>query len=214
MRLAAGPPVGAHLVVQRLPVPGEHMLAGDHDVDFARAGGDREFHLAQLGFKARQAGREARGHRGDGRAAVAQRAQGRRDHLVIDAHGPDLHAVDAQGLGDIGAQRPKRLAAQPVDSTGRVVAAERRQVHALDRLDQPGRLVCLLHRPPRHQAGRAAIGGVTVDAQAAEPVKIKGAAVVAPRIWRPGARHHARWSMVKGTVIPKFSSICRPSTLS
>src|SRR3546814_7018105 len=74
-----------------------------------------------------------------------------------------------------------RLAAQALDPARGIVATKRGQVDATDRLHQPRRLVFLLYRTPRRQAGRAAVAGVAVDAQVTDPVQIERTAVVAAK---------------------------------
>ena len=65
-RLAAG---GAHLLcflIERLPVAGEHVAAGDDDVDFLGAGLHGFGDLGEAGFQRREAGGKAGGDGGDG----------------------------------------------------------------------------------------------------------------------------------------------------
>ena len=65
VRVAAGLPHGAHLVVQRAPVLGEHVGPGDHDVDLFGAGGDRGADLTEPLLEGREARGKAGGHRRD-----------------------------------------------------------------------------------------------------------------------------------------------------
>jgi hypothetical protein len=92
---------------------------------------------------------------------------------VVHADGAGGQVVQAQGLHQVGAQRAHRLHAQALDAARGVVAAEGRQVDALDRLDQPGGLVVLLDRAAVRQAGGAAVGGVAVDLEVVDPAQVE-----------------------------------------
>ena len=98
---------------------------------------------------------------------------------MVDTDCTDLHRTDAESGRNISTQRPLRLSAQPLDPARRVVAAQCGQVDAADRLNQPRRLIFLLHGPPRDKTGRTAVRGIAVDAEMAQPVQVKGAAFVA-----------------------------------
>ena len=94
-----------------------------------------------------------------------------RHHGRIDADRADgRHVVEPERLDQIAAQRIPRLGAEPLHARRRVVAGERGQVDAGDRLHQPRRLPFLLHRAPRGQRRGAPLDGGEVDARVLDPV--------------------------------------------
>ena len=82
---AAGVAEGADLVVEGVPVAAEHMTARDHDVDFFGARCHTRPDLGDPCGKWRQASGEAGADGGHRDSRVAERLDGRRDELVVDA---------------------------------------------------------------------------------------------------------------------------------
>ena len=187
VRVAAGLAVGHHLVVQRLPVAGQDVLAGDDDVDLGGAGGHRQFDLAQLGFHAGQAGREGGRHGGDRQAALqdlrrpAGSSRGTRRRRRWSASSRPSACIRSARSGRMA------LRAQALDAARGVVAGQRGQVDALDGADQPGGLVFLLDRAAVRQAGGAAVGGVAVDLEVVDPAQVEADGRVAFEIRGSGS---------------------------
>ena len=73
------------------------------------------------------------------------------DHGGIDADGADLgrRVGEAERLDEVVAQRPAGLGAEAVHAARRVVAGQRGEVDAGERLDEPGGLELLLHGAAR-----------------------------------------------------------------
>jgi hypothetical protein len=187
MRRAAGFAHGGDLVEKRRPVGAEDMRAGDDDVDLARALLDRVADLGQPQVERHQPRRKAGGDRGDRDAGVRKRPHRRRHHRRIDTDRADRrHRVQPQSGDQILAQWPAGLGAEPGDAVLGVVAGQRRQVHAANRVEQKRCLVDLLGAAPRGQRGGAALGRGAVDAHRREPVAVQCGAGVA------GVRHHSR----------------------
>ena len=94
-----------------------------------------------------------------------------RHHRRIDADRADSrHVIEPKRLDEIAAERIPGLGAEPLDAARRVVAGERGQVDAGDRLHQPRRLPFLLHRPPRGHRRGAPLDGGKVHARILDPV--------------------------------------------
>ncbi len=76
------------------------MLAGDDYVDLGGAVGDGLADLGEAQRQRRLAGREARGHRGDGNSGALQRSNGVAHAVRVHTHGArrHAHALQAQHL--------------------------------------------------------------------------------------------------------------------
>ncbi len=122
MRGAAGGAEGPHLVIERLPVAGQHVAARDHDVDLLGPGADTFLDLGHAQVERRQPGREPGADGGHGYSAALERADRCGNHIVINADGADLYAAYSQRLLNIRLDRLARLGAEPFDAPGCVVA--------------------------------------------------------------------------------------------
>jgi hypothetical protein len=111
MRRPASVAHRSDLVIKRLPVAGQHMLASNDDVDLVRALIHRICDLGQPQWQRRQPGGKAGGDRGDGDARPFQRAHGRGHHRRIDADRAHGDRCNAQRLQQIAADRLARLGA-------------------------------------------------------------------------------------------------------
>ena len=89
-----------------------------------------------------------------------------------------MQILDAEAFNDVALQRVARLGAEPPHAIGRVVAAERGQVHAGDGAQQPRGLRFLFHGAPRNVGRRAALDGAGVHANAFNPIEIERNAAV------------------------------------
>jgi hypothetical protein len=164
------------------PVVRQCVAAADDDVHLLRPIGHRQLDLAQLGLHRRQAGGEAGGDHRHRDATACQLLHRGRHHRVIDADRTHLQVGQPQRFQQVGPQRVARLGAQALHAAGRVVAGQGGEVHALDGLHQPGRLVILLHRAPRGQAGGAAHDGGLVDPHGAHAREVEFGAGVEPHV--------------------------------
>ena len=147
------------------------MGAGDDDVDLARSLADRVADLLEPELQRHEAGGKAGRDGGDRNARAVERPDGGRDHGRIDADGGDgrRRVGEAEGGEEVVAQRAARLGAEAADALGRVVAGERGEIDAGQRLHQPGGLVFLLDRAAGGQRRGAALDRAGVDADALEP---------------------------------------------
>ena len=174
--VAAGLAHGAHLVVERPPVLGEHVGAGDDDVDLLRARRHRRADLGDALLERREARREIRST--PRRPECPSRRAPRRavsTNGVVDADrgDPDGELARAERLEEVVAHRPARLGAQPAHPARRVVARQRGEVHAGDGAQQPGRLPFLLDRAPGAERRGAALDGAAVDPDLLDPVELE-----------------------------------------
>ena len=184
MGVAAGIAEGAHLVVERLPIAGEDVGAGDDDVDLGGAGSDRGFNFGDALLERRKPGREACRDGGDGDAAAFEGAQRGLQHGVIDADRADLDGVisHAQCGQDVFADGLAGLGAQARDFGGSVIARQRGEVDGGDGLEQPGRLPVFFDRAARRDRGGAAFDGAAIDADIAQQVELERGAGIARRV--------------------------------
>ena len=83
--------------------------------------------------------------------------------IDADRGRPDRRGADAQRLDDVAAERVDRLGAEPAHALVGVVAVQRRQVHAGDGAQQPGRLVVGLDAAPLGQRRDAPLQRAAVD---------------------------------------------------
>ena len=151
MRLAAGGAEALHLVVERLPVAPEHVAARDDDVDLRRP--RRRPRPRSRATPEREAARGRRGTRSrprrPGCRCRSSAVAGGGDHVVVDADRADGDA-EHRAMPRASSRSRRiglaRLAAEPAHPLLGVVAGERGQVDAGDRLEQPGRLPVLLDR--------------------------------------------------------------------
>jgi hypothetical protein len=179
--VAAGRAKRGHLVVERLPVPGQYMTARNDDVDFTGAGRDRCIDFGELGLHRRLAGGETGRHGRHGNVRAGERRDRGANHRVVDADRTDLSLA----LGDWSAairvrpDRRARLGAEPLDAAGRVVARERRQIHAAHRLEQPRRLPCVLDGAAARKRLDAALDRAQIDANRIDPAAIEAYARIA-----------------------------------
>jgi hypothetical protein len=188
------------LVVKRLPVLGQHMLAGDDDVDLARAVGDRSLDLAQLHIMRHESRRKAGRDRSDRNVGSIEGFDRSGDEAMIDA--------DRTG-GDVAIGKPSasRMSAR----IGAFALAQRRSTRSavssplsvvrsmqVIGLEQPGRLRVLLHRTAARQSGDAPLGGRKIQpdivdqiARASFMPSLRGKALWAGfRQWQDRYRHH------------------------
>ena len=167
MRLTAGGAHGDDLVVELLPFGAEHQAARDDDVDLVGAVLDRGLDLLQARRQRREAVRKGGGDGGDmdaGAAHAHRRRWRRRDDRRRPPPGGSFSPAMPSAFDDVAAERIDRLGAQPAHALLGVVGIQRRQVHAGDGAQQPGRLVVGLDRAPLGQAGDAALERRAVDA--------------------------------------------------
>ena len=92
MRVAAGVAESFHFVVQRFPVTGKDVGAGDDDVDLSRAQSDARTNFLNPLLDRTQAGRKTGRHGGNRDAGSRQRLDGGRYEGVIHADGAHLNA--------------------------------------------------------------------------------------------------------------------------
>src|SRR6267378_1397822 len=113
-----------NLIIERLPLPAEHMSAGDDHVDLVGAGLDGTPDLGDAFGKRRKAGRESRRDRGYVNPASFDLAARRLDERVVDAHRGnfDLQALDPKFLDDFLLQGLARFGAKPPYPLIRIVA--------------------------------------------------------------------------------------------
>ena len=175
MRGAAGFPAGLHFVVERGPIAGQDVLAGDDDVDLFGAIGDGRLDLLQPRGKRRQACREAGGDGGDRDAGALQGLHCRGDEAVVDADrtGGDRAVGQSERLLQVRSKRVARLGAEPAHAAGGVVAVQRGKVDALDGAHQPGRLPVLFDGAPPGQRRSTAFGGGEVHPHGIDRIERK-----------------------------------------
>ena len=136
---------------------GEEGAAVDDHVDLVGAGGDGVPGVGELDRQAGPAARERGRDAGDVDAAAAQRLDGDRDHVGVDADRGDLRG------GRVGRVGPQRLGAQRADLARGVLPLQRGEVDHRDRqVDRP-RLGRGLDRPGAERGG-AGLGADLVDA--------------------------------------------------
>ena len=183
----------AHLVVKGAPLALEHMLAGDDDIDLVGAGFHRIADFSEANGERRQPGGKAGGDRGDGNGGALKRLDGMRHHGRVDADRArrQAHVGDAERFDNARGKRLARLGAQAPHAALGVVAGERGQVDAADRIDQPGGLVGLLDRAAPGQRRGAAFGRRPVDGMALEHVRGQRDAPVARPVVVGGRRFGA-----------------------
>ena len=169
------------LVVERRPVLRQHVFARDDDVDFSGALAHSIVDFGKALRQRRQAGRKTGRHRGNGNSRAVQCLHCVRHHCRINANSTcrDVRIGQAKRFEDILAHRAPRLGAKPADATRRIVTGKRGEIDAGDRLDQPRRLIFLLHRPARRQRRGAAFRRRAVDGDILEPVRLELGAGVA-----------------------------------
>ena len=178
--LSTGFAEGLHLVVEGLPVLGEHVAPGDDDIDLP---GSRPHRFPDLG-EAQRVGGQSCGEPGRDRGyrniAPFQGLDRGRDHLMIDANGACGYRtrLEPEGLEDIRTNGEAGFPAKPPHAVAGVVPGERGQVDAGDGLDQPGRLVGLLDRSPPGQGLAPALDGRGVGLDREGPVEIQFGALV------------------------------------
>ena len=165
MRLAAGRAHGDDLVIELLPFRAEHQAARNDHVDLVGAVGDRRLDFLEPRRQRGKPVREGGGDGGDMDAGSLDGVDGGRDERVVDAdrRRPDRRGFDAQRLDDVAAERVDGLGAQPPHALLGVVAVQRRQVHAGDGAQQPGRLVVALDAAPLGQRRDAPLQRAAVD---------------------------------------------------
>ena len=202
MRGAAGLTHRRDLVVKRLPAAGQHMFAGNDDVDFIGALIDGIADFLKPQVQRHQTGGKAGGDAGDRDAGALKRAHGMGDHGRIDADraGGQAHVADAKARDDMGRQRLACLGAKPAHAFGGVVARKRRQVDAAHGIQQPCRLPVLLDAAPLRQRDRAPLGRAAIDGVALKHGDVQRhagiARVVGPRM-RRGLSGHVHAPMRK-----------------
>src|SRR5438105_9536465 len=87
--------------------------------------------------------------------------------------------TDAQRVDEIGAQRAARFGAQPYNAPRGVVTLQRREIHAGDRTQQPGRLPFLLYSSACRDGRRAALDGAAIHPQPRNDVEVERDARIA-----------------------------------
>ena len=183
VRVAARLAHRAHLIVERRPVLGEHVGAGDDDVDLLGAGGHGCVNLADALLERRKTGGKAGGYRRHRNPRAFERIERGLDEGVVDADGShsDGQPVGAHRLEQVGPDRAPGLGAEPPDPAGSVVAREGGEVHQGDGAKQPCRLPFALDRPAGPERRRAPLDRAAVDPDLLDPVELEGHAGVA---WR------------------------------
>ncbi len=204
---------GLHLVVERGPVGGEHVGAGDDDVDLPGAGRHRGLDLGDPQPERREPGGKSGGHRGHRNAAPLEGPDRRLHEGVVDAHRGHREAQvsRAQRLQQILAHRMARLGAEAQDPPGRVVARQRREIDQRDGAEQPARLPGGLDRAASRNGGRAAFHRAPIDPDVPDPPQIERHAGV-PRKRRRRLRGRGR-SLRLGGPVPRGLGRCRHDSL-
>ena len=173
MRIATGGTEFLHLVVKRLPVPGQDVAAGNHDVDLVRAGLHAFADLGHAQVERRQTGGKPGGDCCDGNAGALKCFDGGRDHVVVDADRACGDPLDAQFLHDVVAHGLAGLGAEAAHPPLGIVTGQGGQVDAGDRLQQPGGLVILLDRPAPRKGARAAFDGAAIGLCRQHPIEVQ-----------------------------------------
>ncbi len=187
-------------VVQGLPASAKNMSSGDDNVNFMGARFDGSANLCHTFSERRKSCRKSRGDGGHVYAASLQCRQRGLDERVINAYGRNLHSelLDAKFPHQIRLDRLPRFCTQTPYAFVRVIAGERRQVHARNRPQKPRRLPFFLDRSPCHLRLRAALHGAGVHAHFLYPVQIE---------WNPGVRKQRPLSKhgnrVRGLCFPR-----------
>src|SRR5882762_101467 len=175
VRAAAGIAERADLGVERRPVAGQDIRARDDDVDLLRARRNGRLDLLEPLREGTESRGEAGRYGGHRNPRAFERRDRSGDERVIDADRAnlDIEIADAERVDQVLAQRATGLGAEPQHVAGRVVALQRRQVHAGDRAQQPRGLPFLLYGTARWDGGGAAFHGAAIDAQRADDVEIE-----------------------------------------
>ena len=172
MRVAAGRTKIRDLRVKRAPIAGQHMLAGDDNVDLLRTIPDGRLDLLQLQVVRHEARRKSGRDRGNRDAGSIECLDRRRNETVIDTDraGVQLTLGKAERLENVAAHGGLGLGAKSLHPFGGVVAVEGRQVDAGDRFQKPRRLRVLLDRSPARQARNAPLGRRQIDPDLIDPI--------------------------------------------
>src|SRR2546423_6486698 len=115
MSLSTGSTECFHFVVQGVPVAGEHMRAGDHDVDLARPSGDAGVDLIDPLRQRTESGGKASRNSGDGDSRSGEGLYCGWNEGMVYAHRANLNRElrDPEGSLEIAAQRAASFGAKP-----------------------------------------------------------------------------------------------------
>ncbi len=158
MRIATGLAVLAHFLIQRGPIAGQDMLARNDNINFPGAGRDRSGDFLQFQFMRREPRRKTGRDGGYRNAGVGQRADGGADIAVVNADGAGgQRQGESHGIEQVLPDRLRGLCAQAAYPLGCIIAIERGQIDATDRLEQPGSLCLFLDGAAPGQRGDASL---------------------------------------------------------
>ena len=173
MRLAACFAEGFHLIIERFPIPGQHVPPRDHDIDLTSARFDAFLDLCHSQVERRQSRREPRRDRSDRQARSGKCLNRRLDHVVIDTDRTHRQPLHAQRVEQIRANGLPRLGTQTIDPSNRVVPRQRRQIDAGDRPAQPRGLMRLFDGPPPRERRRTPFNRRAVRRRTHHPVEVQ-----------------------------------------
>ena len=175
MSLAAGLAVGLDLIIEGLPVPGQHISAADDNINFFGPGPHRCLDFREACFQRGQPGGKACGHRRHRNAAAFQGIHGSFNHLMIntDRASSEFVMAKAQGFQNIGTYRISCLGTEPPHPARRVIPGQGGQVNAGNRLEQPCGLPLFFYRTPSAEGGNTPVHCRFVDFNLINPAGVK-----------------------------------------
>ena len=173
-----------HLVIERLPVSGQHVLTGDDDINFLSPIPDRSLNLLELQIMGNESRRKSGGNGSNRNAAALKRINRCRHKTVINTDGTRVNCplAKSQLFKNVFADGLFCLRAKAAHPGRRVVTAERRQINAGHSFQKPCSLGIFFYGTPSRQARHPALRSRKVNAHILNPSGIKGNAPITRRM--------------------------------
>src|SRR5579875_1529323 len=174
MRLAAGRTKGFDLVIERLPVAGQHVSARDNDIDLRCSGLDRSCDLAKLLLKWVLSGGETGRDGGNRNSGTTQRLNRRRHQVMIDTDRTNLEIKTpyTHRIQEFLTHRITRFSTETAHIAGRIVTCQCSEIQAGDSAQEPRSLPLLFDGAARRQRGGTALDGAAIHPYPVNPVQV------------------------------------------